>query len=98
MNFLVRIEFDLPATMPTQEVDRLKAAESIRAAELAVDGRLLRLWRDPERWANWGLWDAQDQDDLFRHLATLPLYPYMSVAPHAVVPHPSDPLTQQERL
>ena len=91
MLFIVRIEFATPEDMTSDRLGELKRAEAARAAELAREGVLHRLWRDADRWANWGLWEAPDEPSLRTHIATLPLAPYMRVSLHPVVPHPSDP-------
>lgn len=91
MLFLVRIEIDVPASVGAARVNALTEAERQRAAELAAAGMLHRLWRDPTRWANWGLWEAADKAALLAAIETLPLRPFMTLAVHLVIDHPSDP-------
>ncbi|WUI02672.1 muconolactone Delta-isomerase family protein [Spirillospora sp. NBC_00431] len=91
MEFLVNIEIALPDGLDPHQVDRLRAAERQRAAELAQAGVLVRLWRVPGRWANWGLWRTRGEPDLQRALTSLPMYQYMSVQIHPLHPHPNDP-------
>lgn len=91
MEFLVRVEIHLPPTMSPEERARLTAAESARAAALASEGRLLRLWRLPGRRANWGLWRAPDATALHDALTSLPLWPYMDIDVTPLAEHPSDP-------
>ena len=47
MEFLVEFVLEVPAGTPHEEVERRTRAESAAAAELAEDGRLVRLWRRP---------------------------------------------------
>jgi muconolactone D-isomerase len=89
--FLVRLEIAVPDSLDPQELDDLVARERAVAAELAATGNLLRLWREPSGWANWGLWAAEDRAGLLSILGTLPLWPYMTAAIFPVTPHPSDP-------
>lgn len=91
MDFLLNIVIAPPADLDPAELDRLKAAEGVRAAELAAAGHLHRLWRDPERWANWGLWSAADEQELMAAVGSLPLYPFMDVMVHPLIAHPNDP-------
>jgi|AntAceMinimDraft_11_1070367.scaffolds.fasta_scaffold10099_2 muconolactone D-isomerase len=91
MLFLVRIDIDVPASVSVDRVKELTEAERQRAAELAAAGSLQRLWRDPTRWANWGLWDAPDEVALLATIGTLPLRPFMTLAVHPVTNHSSDP-------
>jgi muconolactone D-isomerase len=87
MEFLVTIEIELPVDSP----DDLLRREAERARELAGKGLLVRLWRLPGRRANVGLWSAADATELHEALASLPLFPYMSIRVEALARHPSDP-------
>jgi muconolactone D-isomerase len=91
MEFLVHIEVEWPPDGDADELARLTSAERTRAAELAAEGRLRRMWRVPGRWANWGLWEAPDATALHEALASLPLYPWLSIEVEPLAAHPSDP-------
>jgi muconolactone delta-isomerase len=91
MEFLVHIEITPPAAVPADTLARLREAEAARAAELGGAGILLRLWREPGRWANWGLWAAEGETALHAAIGSLPLRPYMAIAVHALEAHPNDP-------
>lgn len=91
MEFLVHIEVRYPADAPAGERDRLIEAETRRARELAKEGVLRRLWRIPGRWANWGLWVADDATALHAALSSLPFYPWLVIDVHPLGGHPSDP-------
>jgi muconolactone delta-isomerase len=91
MQFLVHVDIETPPELGDAQVDALRVAESARAAELANSGHLLRLWRVPGRWANWGLWDAVNEVALLELLDSLPLRRYMSVEVHPLMEHPNDP-------
>lgn len=91
MLYLVRIEISVPDDVSPDHLDVLKKAEHLRARELASEGLLYRLWRDPTPWANWGLWKADDEAALRGAIATLPLRPYMTVFINPMIAHPSDP-------
>lgn len=91
MEFLVEIEVRWPPDGDKTQKDRLVAAEGRRARELAADGALLRLWRVPGRWANVGLWQAEDATALHDALSSLPLYPWLDVRVRPLARHPSDP-------
>jgi muconolactone D-isomerase len=91
MEFLVHIEIQWPASGDPEEFARLTAAERQRAAELAAEGRIRRLWRIPGRRANWGLWEAPDATALHEALTSLPLFPWASIEVQPLATHPSDP-------
>lgn len=89
--FLVRVIIEAVG-VEEGELDRLKRAESDRAAELAAAGHLLRLWRPTGPvWANVGLWSAASEEQLHDLFDTLPLRPYMSITIEPLTIHPNDP-------
>lgn len=92
MEFLVAVEIDLPAGLDESEFDRLRSAEARRAAVLAADGFLKRIWRVPGRRANWGLWQALDATELHAALESLPMWPWMEITVHPLAEHGNDPM------
>ncbi|WP_244163408.1 muconolactone Delta-isomerase family protein [Rhodococcus koreensis] len=90
--FLVEITTTVPDGTTPSEVAARRAAEALRATELASAGRLVRLWRPVGELRSIGVWRADDEADLHASvLDTLPLRPWMSVAVTALRPHPNDP-------
>jgi muconolactone D-isomerase len=90
--FLVEIITTIPDGADPAEVDSRRAAEAIRAKELAVAGNLVRLWRPVGEMRSIGIWRADDEADLqAKVLGTLPLRPWMSIAVTPLRPHPNDP-------
>lgn len=96
MEFLVRIEVGYPPDRPSEERDRLIAAEMERAEELAANGTIRRLWRLPGRWANVGIWRADDASALHEALSSLPFFPWLDITVTALAAHPSDPGPAEE--
>ena len=94
MEFLANMITDVPEGTPESEVEETKVRETIRAAELAAQGHLLRLWKppvEPGEWRTIGLWRADDERQLRDVLATLPLHVWMTVEVTPLAPHPNDP-------
>jgi muconolactone D-isomerase len=90
--FLVEITTTIPEGTGQDEVDRRRAAEAVRARELAATGNLIRLWRQVGVRRTFGIWRAGDEDELHRDvLGTLPLHPWMTFTVTALEPHPNDP-------
>jgi muconolactone delta-isomerase len=89
--FLVNARISTPDALTRDEVGELRRQERDVAELLAARGHLVRLWRVPGEWANWGLWRAHDEAELHTLLDALPLRPYMRVEVHPTEPHPSDP-------
>ena len=91
MEFLVHIEVLWPRDGDPEERSRLVAAEGARARELIADGTLRRIWRVPGRWANYGLWVADDATALHAALTSLPLWSWCDIEVTPLAVHPSDP-------
>ncbi|WP_194911068.1 muconolactone Delta-isomerase family protein [Catenulispora rubra] len=90
--FLVEITTAIPEGTEPAEVDRRRAAEAVRAAELAESGHLFRLWRPEGELRSIGVWRAGDEQELQEKvLGTLPLRPWMSLTVTPLVSHPNDP-------
>ena len=97
MEFLVHMKVgSLQTASETEEA--LRAKEATRARELALAGTLVRLWRVPGRRENWGIWIAENTDQLHNALSSLPLFPYMEITVHPLASHPNDPEPQRAEL
>lgn len=90
MEFLIHMEMGVIEGGPEAE-QKLREQERRRAHALAEAGVLLRLWRVPGRRANWGIWKADSADELDAALASLPLFPYLTMTVHPLASHPNDP-------
>ncbi|SDJ43466.1 muconolactone Delta-isomerase family protein [Nonomuraea jiangxiensis] len=90
--FLVTIIIAVPEGTSQDEVDRRRAAEAVRARELAAAGHLARLWRPVGQVYSVGVWRAADEKELQdKVLGTLPLRPWMNLCVTALESHPNDP-------
>jgi muconolactone delta-isomerase len=81
----------VPDGTAPQLVADTEAREAQRAAELAEQGQLLRLWRLPGEARALGLWHTSDPAELPALLRSLPMDPWMTVQTIPLAPHPSDP-------
>lgn len=91
MEFLINIRIRWPHDLPADEREELSVRERARAAELAGLGHLVRMWRVPGRWENWGLWRAADATEMHAIISSLPVWPYMDVDVIALAAHAVDP-------
>jgi muconolactone D-isomerase len=90
--FLVEITTTIPEGTDPAEVDRRRAAEAVRAKELAATGHLARLWRPVGELRSIGVWRADDEAELHEKvLGTLPLRSWMTLKVTALESHPNDP-------
>jgi muconolactone D-isomerase len=91
VEFLVALEFRLPTDLDSASRAELLDRESAQAKVLADRGLLIRLWRQPGRFANYGLWRVQDATELHDALSSLPLFPYLEATVIPLARHPNDP-------
>jgi muconolactone D-isomerase len=94
MEFFTDMVTKVPEGTSPAKVDELRAAEAMRATELAKAGKLVRLWRPPlgpGEWRSIGLFRAFDEAELREVLASLPLHIWMEVTITPLTPHPNDP-------
>ncbi|GAA2983818.1 MULTISPECIES: muconolactone Delta-isomerase family protein [unclassified Kitasatospora] len=90
--FLVEITTAVPEGTAEEEVDRRRAAEAVRARELAATGHLARLWRPVGERRSLGVWRAADEAQLRAEvLGSLPMWPWMTAVVTPLEPHPNDP-------
>ena len=92
MEFLVHMEVAALIEGGDGAEKMLREQESVRARELAEKEILLRLWRVPGRRENWGIWKADNCDELHNALASLPLFKYLTITVHPLASHPNDPM------
>jgi muconolactone D-isomerase len=88
MEFLVRIDVDLPADVTELRRRELLEAEAERGRDLLASGALLRIWRVPGRLANISIYDTADATELHALLSSLPLWPWMDVHVEPLATHP----------
>ncbi|MEV0720980.1 muconolactone Delta-isomerase family protein [Asanoa sp. NPDC050611] len=94
MEFLVDMVTTVPPGTSDDEVADMRRQEAAHTAELIARGNVLRLWRpplSPGEWRTWGLFRADDADQLETVLASMPLRVWRRDAVTPLSPHPSDP-------
>ncbi|MEY9836673.1 muconolactone Delta-isomerase family protein [Streptacidiphilus sp. EB103A] len=95
--FLVELTTTVPEGTDQAEVDRRRAAEAVRAKELAATGHLFRLWRPVGELRSLGIWRATDEAELHEKvLGGLPLRPWMTAVVTPLESHPNDPGSRAE--
>lgn len=89
--FFTTFTVQIPTGTSAASVAAVEGAEAKRAAELAGQGHLLRLWALPGPSRNLGLWKVAAQDELEAIVASLPFDDWMTTEILPLSPHPSDP-------
>ncbi len=95
MEFMVRLQAEPPSDMTTEQLNALYSAERVRGVDLARAGVIKRAWRIPDSGKGLLLMEAEDEEELRRQLATLPLYPYCSVEIGNLTEHPVETILRE---
>lgn len=88
MEFLARMQVNLPKDIADARRLELLRAEAVRGQELRAVGSLRRIWRVPGRLANVSLYDVADATVLHEIMSCLPLWPWMPLAVEPLARHP----------
>ena len=94
MEYLVTMTTQVPDGVSESAVAAMRAREAAHTAELARDGRVVRLWRPPLRSGEWrtlGLFTADSAEELEKTLAGMPLRVWRTDTVTPLFPHPNDP-------
>jgi len=100
LEYFVEMTTHVPEGTPQESVDDIRTREAARAAELAAQGHLKRLWRPPlapGEWRTFGLFGADDASQLDELLASMPLHVWRTDAVTPLLPHPNDPVASAGR-
>ena len=89
MLFQVRMDVDIPADLPAEVVDDIKAREKAYSQELQRSGKWRHIWRVVGEYANYSIFDVDSNAELHELLTGLPLFPYMHIEVIALCRHPS---------
>ena len=91
MEFLVRLEQQIPADMDPDRLAEIKQAEYVRGTELAEAGVMRRIWRLPGRRAVMALYEVDSPEQLHDALSSLPLFPWFDITVTPLSAHALDP-------
>jgi muconolactone delta-isomerase len=92
--FLVTFTPAVPKGTRAGNVEQATVREAARAAELAKQGHLVRLWVLPAEQgvsSALGLWRADGGAQMQAILESLPMCPYLKTRTTPLTPHPNDP-------
>jgi muconolactone D-isomerase len=89
MLFHIRMDVNLPASMPEEQSGNLKRDEKAMAQGLQASGKWRHLWRIAGRYANISVFDVASVEELHATLSALPLFPYMKIDIMPLCRHPS---------
>lgn len=89
MLFLVHMVVNIPHDLPKDEVQEILAKEKAYSQDLQRSGKWAEIWRVVGEYANYSIFDVEDNDELHDLLNKLPLFPYMDITVTPLAKHPS---------
>ena len=89
MLFHVRMDVNIPADLPVDVANEIKAREKAYSHQLQEQGKWRHIWRIAGEYANYSIFDVADNEELHAVLTGLPLFPYMTLAVTPLCRHPS---------
>ena len=89
MLFHVRMDVNLPADMPADFANEIKAREKIYSQALQRSGKWRHIWRLVGEYANYSIFDVESNVELHEILTALLLFPYMQISVTPLCRHAS---------
>jgi len=89
MLFHVRMDVRIPADLPVEVADEIKARERAYSQRLQDEAKWRHIWRIAGEYANYSVFDVSGNEELHAILIGLPLFPYMTISVTPLCRHPS---------
>lgn len=89
MLFHIRMDVNLPPTMPQEQSTQLKSDEKAMFQRLQASGKWRHIWRIAGQYANISIFDVESVEELHALVSALPLFPYMKIEIMPLCRHPS---------
>lgn len=89
MLFHVRMDVHLPRDLPPDEAAEILASEKAYSQALQRSGKWRHIWRLAGEYANFSIFDVQDNAELHEILIGLPLFRFMKITVTPLLRHPS---------
>ncbi|HUH86557.1 MAG TPA: muconolactone Delta-isomerase [Pusillimonas sp.] len=89
MLFHVRMDVNIPPNLDADVKAELLAKEKAYSQDLQRSGKWRHIWRIVGEYANYSVFDVDDNAELHQLLSGLPLYPYMKISVSPLCRHPS---------
>ena len=89
MKFLARMDVHFPESMSSEELASYQEREQKYSHGLQSDGRMFAIWRVVGEYANYSVFDVEDNDTLHEVLSGFPMYRYMDIKVTPLAKHPN---------
>ncbi|QDG93835.1 muconolactone Delta-isomerase (plasmid) [Rhizobium sp. NIBRBAC000502774] len=89
MLFHVRMDVNIPRDVTANEANEIIAKEKAYSQALQHSGKWRHIWRIAGEYANFSIFDVQDNAELHEVLSGLPLFRFMKIEVTPLLRHPS---------
>jgi muconolactone D-isomerase len=89
MLFQVRMDVNIPSTLPAADAEAVKIKEKAYSQALQEGGKWRHIWRIAGQYANISVFDVDSIEELHTLLTGLPLFPFMQIEVLPLLRHPS---------
>ncbi|NSY46456.1 muconolactone Delta-isomerase (plasmid) [Agrobacterium tumefaciens] len=89
MLFHVRMDVNIPRDVTANEANEIIAKEKAYSQALQQSGKWRHIWRIAGEYANFSIFDVQDNAELHEVLSGLPLFRFMKIEVTPLLRHPS---------
>jgi len=89
MLFHVRMNVQIPHSLPPEEAADILAREKAYSQALQESGKWRHIWRIAGHYANYSIFDVKDNAELHEILSQLPLFKFMEIEVSPLLRHPS---------
>lgn len=89
MLFQIRMDVNIPGDLGPEEAADIISKERAYSQELQRTGKWRHIWRIAGEYANYSIFDVEDNEELHQILIGLPLFKFMTIKVTPLLRHPS---------
>ncbi|AGF72202.1 muconolactone Delta-isomerase [Corynebacterium halotolerans] len=89
MLFLARMDVHFPESLTPEQVADFQAREKEYSGNLQREGKMKGIWRVVGEYANYSIYDVENNDELQQVMAGFPMFKYMNVKITPLAEHPN---------
>ncbi len=89
MLFLARMDVHFPESLTPEQTADFQAREKEYSGNLQREGKMKGIWRVVGEYANYSIYDVEDNEELQQIMAGFPMFKYMDVKITPLATHPN---------
>ena len=89
MLFLARMDVTFPESLTPEQVADFQVREKEYSGNLQSEGIMKGIWRVVGEYANYSIYDVENNDELQQIMAGFPMFKYMNVKITPLAQHPN---------